>query len=113
MKLARSTALAASAATLGSSLAVPAVKASPCWPAGPTKLIAAFPPGGTADTISRIPASKLSAELGTQVVERVKEVLLLPGNKPMAPAEYTAFVSEFATLGAGVSKSAGIELELG
>ena len=44
---------------------------------------------------------------------RFEEVVLLPGNKPMAPAEYTAFVSEFATLGAGVSKSAGIELELG
>jgi len=58
-------------------------------------LIAAFPPGGT------------------QVVERVKEVVLQPGDKPIAPAEYTACVGEFATLWAGVSKSAGIEFELG
>lgn len=43
---------------------------------------------------------------------RFKEVVL-PGDKPMAPAEYTAFVGEFATLWAGGSKSAGIELELG
>ncbi len=55
MKLTRRTVLAASAATLGSSLAAPAVKASPDWPTkAPIKLIARFPPGGTADTISRI-----------------------------------------------------------
>ena len=69
MKLTRRTVLAASAATLGSSLAAPAVKASPGWPSKqPIKLIATFPPGGTADTISRILAPKLSAALGTQVV---------------------------------------------
>ena len=52
-------------ATLGSSLAAPAVKASPGWPTRqPIKLIATFPPGGTADTISRILAPKLSAGLG-------------------------------------------------
>ena len=69
MKLTRRTVLAASAATLGSSLAAPAAKASPGWPTkAPIKLIATFPPGGTADTISRILAPKLSAALGTQVV---------------------------------------------
>ena len=47
------------------------------------------------------------------VVERFKEVVLLPGDKPMSPAEYTKFIGDFATLWAGVSKSAGIELELG
>lgn len=31
----------------------------------------------------------------------------------MTPAEYTAFVGNFATLWADVSKSAGISLELG
>ena len=68
MKLSRRTVLAASAATLGSSLAS-GVKASPDWPTkAPIKLIATFPPGGTADTISRILAPKLSAALGTQVV---------------------------------------------
>ena len=65
MKLTRRTVLAASMATL----AAPAVKASPGWPTRqPIKLIATFPPGGTADTISRILAPKLSAALGTQVV---------------------------------------------
>jgi tripartite-type tricarboxylate transporter receptor subunit TctC len=65
MKLTRRTVLAASMATL----AAPAVKASPGWPTKqPIKLIATFPPGGTADTISRILAPKLSAGLGTQVV---------------------------------------------
>ncbi|TBR25651.1 MAG: tripartite tricarboxylate transporter substrate binding protein, partial [Reyranella sp.] len=45
MKLTRRTVLAASAATLGSSLAAPAVKASPGWPTRqPIKLIATFPP---------------------------------------------------------------------
>jgi tripartite-type tricarboxylate transporter receptor subunit TctC len=64
MKFTRRSVLAAAAA----SLAVPA-KASPGWPAkGAIRLIATFPPGGTADTISRILAPKLSAALGVQVV---------------------------------------------
>jgi len=66
MKLTRRHVLAASAAA---TLAAPAVQASPGWPTkGTIKLIATFPPGGTADTISRILAPKLSAALGTQVV---------------------------------------------
>ena len=69
MKLTRRTVLAASMATLGSSLAAPAVKASPGWPTKqPIKLIATFPPGGTADTISRILAPKLSAAQETHLV---------------------------------------------
>src|SRR6478609_1297008 len=69
MKLTRRTVLAASVATLGSPLVTPAAKASPDWPTkAPIRLIATFPPGGTADTISRILAPKLSAALGTQVV---------------------------------------------
>ena len=43
-----------------------------------------------------------------EVVERFKEVVLLPGDKPMTPAEYTKFVGDFATLWAEVSKAAGI-----
>ena len=51
MKLTRRTVLTASAATP----AAPAVKASPGWPTKqPIKLMATFPPGGTADTISGI-----------------------------------------------------------
>ena len=65
MKLTRRTVLASSAAIL----AAPAVQASPGWPTkGQIRLIATFPPGGTADTISRILAPKLSAALGTQVI---------------------------------------------
>ncbi len=41
-------------------------------------------------------------------VERFKDVVLLPGDKPMTPAEYAQFVGDFAVLWAGVSKSAGI-----
>src|SRR5437868_8734197 len=45
------------------------VRASPGWPTkGTIRLIATFPPGGTAATSSRILAPKLSAALGTQVV---------------------------------------------
>src|SRR5947207_3339123 len=39
------------------------------WPTkGAIRLIVTFPPGGTADTVSRILAPKLSAVLGTQIV---------------------------------------------
>ena len=66
MKLTRRTVLAASASSL---LAAPALHASPGWPTkGTIRLIATFPPGGTADTISRILAPKLTAALGSQVV---------------------------------------------
>jgi tripartite-type tricarboxylate transporter receptor subunit TctC len=69
MKLTRRTVLAASVATLGSPLVTRAAKASPDWPTkAPIRLIATFPPGGTADTISRILAPKLSMALGTQVI---------------------------------------------
>jgi tripartite-type tricarboxylate transporter receptor subunit TctC len=69
MKLTRRTVLAASVATLGSPLVTPAAKASPGWPTKASiRLIATFPPGGTADTISRILAPKLSMALGTQVI---------------------------------------------
>ena len=48
-----------------------------------------------------------------EVVERFKEVVLLPGDKPMSPADYTKFIGDFAATWAEVSKSAGISLELG
>lgn len=69
MKLTRRRTLAASLAGLAVPLAAPAVRANTAWPSkGTIKLIATFPPGGTADTISRILAPKLSASLGAQVV---------------------------------------------
>jgi tripartite-type tricarboxylate transporter receptor subunit TctC len=69
MKLTRRRTLAASLAGVAVPLAAPPVRANPSWPGkGTIKLIATFPPGGTADTISRILAPKLSAGLGVQVV---------------------------------------------
>ena len=104
MKLTRRTVLAASVATLGSPLVGPAAKASPDWPTkAPIRLIATFPPGGTADTISRILAPKLSAALGTQVVVENK-----PGAggtigsdlAAKAPADgYTLVISHASPLG--------------
>ena len=47
------------------------------------------------------------------VQERFKEVVLLPEDKPMSPAEYAKFVGDFASLWSKVSKDAGISLELG
>jgi tripartite-type tricarboxylate transporter receptor subunit TctC len=104
MKLTRRTVLAASAATLGSSLAAPVVRASTDWPTkAPIKLIATFPPGGTADTISRILAPKLSAALGTQVIVENK-----PGAggtigsdlaAKAAPDGYTLVISHASPLG--------------
>src|SRR5262245_62317748 len=65
----RRTLLAVPLAGVAGSLVSPTVRASGDWPTkAPIKLIATFPPGGTADTISRILAPKLSAALGTQVV---------------------------------------------
>ncbi|MFO1079486.1 MAG: tripartite tricarboxylate transporter substrate binding protein [Reyranellaceae bacterium] len=85
-------------------LAAPAVRASTDWPSkGPIKLIATFPPGGTADTISRILAPKLSASLGTQVVVENK-----PGAggtigsdlaAKAAPDGYTLVISHASPLG--------------
>ncbi len=73
MKLSRRTLLATSAATLGSALGIPAVEASQDWPTkAPIKLIATFPPGGTADTISRILASIFSKSAGVKASSRWK-----------------------------------------
>ena len=100
MKLTRRRVVAASAAML----AAPAVQASPGWPTkGSIKLIATFPPGGTADTISRILAPKLTAALGTQVIVENK-----PGAggtigsdlcAKAAPDGYTLVISHASPLG--------------
>ena len=70
----------------------------------PIKLIATFPPGGTADTISRILAPKLSAGLGTRLVVEDK-----PGAggtrsssdlaAKAAPDGYTLVISHASPLG--------------
>jgi len=101
MKITRRTVLAA-AASLAAAPA--AVRASPGWPSkGTIRLIATFPPGGTADTISRILAPKLSAALGAQVVVENK-----PGAggtigsdlaAKSAPDGYTLVISHASPLG--------------
>ena len=65
------------------------------------------------EVVARLYEELQKAYKAPEVVDRFKEVVLPPGNKPMTPAEYTKFVGDFATLWAGVSKSAGIQLELG
>ena len=45
--------------------------------------------------------------------ERFKDVVLLPEDKAMTPAEYAKFVGDFAAIWTKVSKGAGISLELG
>jgi len=47
--------------------AAPAVRAQD-WPARPVKIVAPFAPGGTADTLARIAADKLTVRLGQNVV---------------------------------------------
>ena len=71
------------------------------------------PKGMSPEIVAKLYEELQKAYKAPEVVERFKEVVLLPGDKPMTPPEYTAFVGEFATLWAGVSKAAGIQLELG
>jgi tripartite-type tricarboxylate transporter receptor subunit TctC len=65
------------------------------------------------EVVARLYEELQKAYKAPEVVERFKEVVLLPGDKPMSPAEYAKFVGDFAALWAGVSKTAGISLELG
>jgi tripartite-type tricarboxylate transporter receptor subunit TctC len=65
------------------------------------------------EVVARLYEELQTAYKAPEVVERFKEVVLLPEAKPMSPAEYTKFVGDFATIWAEVSKTAGISLELG
>ena len=71
------------------------------------------PKGMSPEVVARLYEELQKAYKAPEVIERFKEVVLLPGDKPMSPAEYTKFVGDFAALWAEVSKSAGISLELG
>jgi tripartite-type tricarboxylate transporter receptor subunit TctC len=71
------------------------------------------PKGLEPDVVARLYDELLKAYKAPDVVERFKEVVLLPEDKPMTPQEYAAFVGDFAKTWAEVSKSAGISLELG
>ena len=39
-----------------------------------------------------------------------RRVVLLPGDKPMTPPEYTKFVGDFATIRWGIQKTIGLEI---
>ena len=49
-------------------LAAPALARAQSWPAGPIRIIAPFPPGGSVDTIARLLVPSLQATLGVPVV---------------------------------------------
>ncbi|MFC7688454.1 hypothetical protein ACFQY5_01205 [Paeniroseomonas aquatica] len=57
-------------AVLAASLALGAgaARAQPAWPAGPIRIIAPFPPGGSVDTIARLLVPALQVSLGVPVV---------------------------------------------
>jgi tripartite-type tricarboxylate transporter receptor subunit TctC len=71
------------------------------------------PKGLAPEIVGRLYEELQKAYKAPDVVERFKEVVLLPGDKPMGPAEYTKFIGDFSMLWAEVSKSAGVQLELG
>jgi tripartite-type tricarboxylate transporter receptor subunit TctC len=49
-------------------LAAPAVHAQPAWPVRPIRWIINFPPGGAADTLSRVLAEQMGNKLGQPIV---------------------------------------------
>jgi tripartite-type tricarboxylate transporter receptor subunit TctC len=49
-------------------LAAPALRAQPAWPVRPIRWIINFPPGGAADTLSRVLAQQIGNELGQPIV---------------------------------------------
>jgi len=71
------------------------------------------PKGMAPEVTARLYEELQKAYKAPDVVERFKEVVLLPEDKPMTPAEYAKFVADFAAIWAKVSKTAGISLELG
>jgi len=71
------------------------------------------PKGLAPEVVAKLYDELLKAYKATDVVERFKEVVLLPEDKPMTSVEYARFVGDFAAIWAQVSKQAGISLELG
>jgi len=84
-------------------LAALAVAAAPAqeWPARPVRIIAPFPPGGSADTLARITAERLGTRLGQSfVVENRPGAGGLIGSEfvaKAAPDGYTFVVSGVAS----------------
>ena len=55
--------------SVAAALAIPALaRAQPAWPAGPIRIVAPFPPGGSVDTLARLLQPSLQATLGVPVV---------------------------------------------
>ena len=71
------------------------------WPARPVKIVAPFPPGGTADTLGRLVADKLAARLNQSfIVENRPGAGGLVGSEVVAkapPDGYTLVVSGIAS----------------
>jgi tripartite-type tricarboxylate transporter receptor subunit TctC len=71
------------------------------WPGRPVKIVAPFPPGGTADTLGRLVADKLTARLGQNfLVENRPGAGGLIGSEVVAkapPDGYTLVVSGIAS----------------
>jgi tripartite-type tricarboxylate transporter receptor subunit TctC len=68
IKLSRRSALQGAAATLATPLIARSASAQGDWPNKPVRVIVPYPPGGGADTVSRIFFAKLSETLGQQFV---------------------------------------------
>ena len=87
---------AALAAALSLIILAPAAQAQ-TWPAKPVKILIPFTAGGTADTLGRIAAEKLSKALGQQFVPENKpgaSGLIAAAEAANAPPDgYTLFVS--------------------
>lgn len=78
-------ALAALAATLPLLCAGNTAHAQPAWPSKPIRLVIAFSPGGTSDTLGRILGQRLAEALGQPVVVDSR-----PGASGMIGADVTA-----------------------
>ena len=70
------------------------------------------PKGLAPEVVARLYDELQKAYKAPDVQERFKDVVLLPEDKPMTPAEYARFVGDFAAIWTKVSKDAGISLEL-
>ena len=71
------------------------------------------PKGLAPEIVAKLHDELLKIYKAPDVVERFKEVVLLPEDAPMSPTQYTKFVGDFAMVWTKVSKDAGISLELG
>jgi tripartite-type tricarboxylate transporter receptor subunit TctC len=96
------------AALLAAGLAVPAglAEAAEPYPSRPIKLIVPFPPGGPIDVMARFAAQRLSASIGSMIVENRPGAGGTLGAKAAANADpdgYTLMFGSSTTLAVGPS----------